>query len=130
MRELTICNALCYTPCRSRTMADPEESLAKETPPESDELILERLIWDRWNVEHIARHDVSPSEVEQVCHNDLWVRRSYWNRLILIGLTDSKQVLAVVLEPVESGSYYTVSARHASRKERRHFQAWKEGKVK
>jgi hypothetical protein len=36
-------------------------------------------------------------------------------------------VLAVVLEATESGSYYPITARPASRKERRYFQSWKEG---
>jgi hypothetical protein len=30
--------------------------------------VIQKLIWDEWNISHIARHDVSPEEVEQVCH--------------------------------------------------------------
>jgi hypothetical protein len=28
---------------------------------------IRRLIWDDWNIAHIARHEVSPDEVEEVC---------------------------------------------------------------
>jgi hypothetical protein len=31
-------------------------------------LTIRRLIWDAWNVAHIARHHVIPEEVEEVCH--------------------------------------------------------------
>jgi hypothetical protein len=37
-------------------------------------IFIRRLIWDAWNVAHIARHAVVPEEVEQVCHGDFIVR--------------------------------------------------------
>ncbi len=27
-------------------------------------IVIRRLIWNSWNIEHIARHDVTPDEVE------------------------------------------------------------------
>ena len=35
-------------------------------------IVIRRLIWDSWNITHIARHDVTPDEVEDVCHGDIW----------------------------------------------------------
>lgn len=34
------------------------------------------LIWDDWNVEHIADHGVAPEEVEEVCFDKPLVRRA------------------------------------------------------
>ena len=83
---------------------------------------VQRLVWDTWNVAHIARHEVAPEEVEEVCHGEPLARRSYRNRIILIGPTDVGRMLAVVLDPEAEGVYYPVTARSASRKERRFYQ--------
>jgi uncharacterized protein len=85
-----------------------------------------RLTWDPRNVAHIAAHQVSPEEVEQVCHGSPVALGSYDERLILIGPTRAGRMLATVLEPEGGGIYYPVTARPASRKERRYYQAQKE----
>lgn len=33
-------------------------------------LVVRRLVWDPWNVAHIACHEVTPEEVEEVCHGE------------------------------------------------------------
>ncbi len=78
-----------------------------------------RLIWDEWNIAHIARHGVTPEEVEQVCHGNYIVRGSYQQRVMLVGPTATGRMLAVVLDPEDAGTYYPITARPASRKERR-----------
>ncbi|MEX2160268.1 MAG: BrnT family toxin [Dehalococcoidia bacterium] len=83
-----------------------------------------RLTWDAWNVSHILRHGVSPDEVEEVCNGQHVVRETYQRRLILIGPTLARRMLSVVLEP-EAGqgdAYYPVTARPASRRERRIYR--------
>jgi hypothetical protein len=45
------------------------------------------LRWDPGNVAHIARHQVSPEEVDEVCHGQYIVRQAYGCRVMLIGLT-------------------------------------------
>ena len=42
------------------------------------------LIWDEWNKEHIAKHGISPEEVEEVCHGTYEVIASYRKRLLLL----------------------------------------------
>ena len=72
---------------------------------------------------HIARHQVSPEEVEEVCQGEHIVRQGYSGRLMLIGPTFSGHMLAIVLEPDdEEDVYYPVTARPASRKERRLYR--------
>jgi uncharacterized DUF497 family protein len=81
-----------------------------------------RLIWDTWNVAHIARHNVSPDEVEAVCHGKHAIRATYAGRIILIGLA-ARRLLTVVLAPRGRDVYYPVTARPASRRERAIYQA-------
>jgi uncharacterized protein len=82
-----------------------------------------RLRWDPGNVAHIARHGVTPEEVEQVCHAEHAQREAYGGRIMLIGPTVAGRLLSVVLEPEGAGDYYPVTARPASRKERRIYPA-------
>jgi uncharacterized DUF497 family protein len=91
-------------------------------------LFIRRLIWDSWNVTHIARHRVTPEEVEEVCYGDPVFRESYKNRIIAIGPTRSGRMVFVALDPEGQDVYYPVTARPASRKERRRYQEEKGGK--
>lgn len=82
------------------------------------------LLWNPGNVAHIGRHNVAPEEVEQVCHGPFVVREAYSGRLMIIGPTLEQRMLTVVLdpEPGRGGVYYPVTARPASRKDRRHYR--------
>jgi uncharacterized DUF497 family protein len=80
------------------------------------------LIWDEWNIRHIARHNVTPDEVTDVCRRWHVVRQSYDDRLIVIGTTETGNLLTVILNPHERGIYYPITARPASRTERRAYR--------
>jgi uncharacterized DUF497 family protein len=85
-------------------------------------LFVRRLIWDSWNIAHIARHNVIPDEVEEVCHGQPMTSQTYKGRLRVVGPTHSRRMLTVILAPTEkSGVYYPVTARPADRKERRGY---------
>lgn len=74
-------------------------------------IFLRKLVWDSWNVAHIARHEVTPNEVEEVCHGEYIVRQTYDDRLLLIGPTLSGRILAVILDPTKKvGVYYPVTS--------------------
>ncbi len=78
---------------------------------------IRRLIWDAWNIAHIARHNVTPEEVEQVCHTDPVVQKEKKGRLLVFGPTDSGKILAVILDKEqEKDVYYPVTAYKASKK--------------
>lgn len=85
----------------------------------------ERFVWDEWNILHIAKHDVSPEEVESARAAGLILfRESYKGRLLLLGETTTGRVLAIVVGPVpgaEAGTWYPFSARTAHRSERRAY---------
>ena len=76
------------------------------------------LIWDKWNIKHIAKHIITKLEVEEVFVKPVRAKRSYKERLIDFGETKGKRLLAIVLEKEEKG-YYVLSGRAASRKERK-----------
>lgn len=88
-------------------------------------IYVRRLIWDDWNVEHIAHHAVKLEEVEEVCHSDPVVRRTRDGRFLVIGRTDAGEFLTVILDPEGNGVYYPVTARPASDVERRYYQKQK-----
>ena len=92
-------------------------------------LVIQRLVWDEWNIAHIARHDIRPDEVEEVCHNDPMVSETYNERLRVVGLAGSGKILTVILAPEGDGVYYVVTARPASRKERQLYRAQKGGET-
>ena len=93
-------------------------------------LNIKKLIWDSWNIAHIARHDVVPEEVEFVCHNDPLVQEGKKGRLLVIGLTSDEKYLAVILDAEEEkGVYYPVTARTASKRERKIYIIEKGGET-
>jgi hypothetical protein len=87
---------------------------------ERSRLQIDRLDWDDWNIPHIARHNVTPRDVEEVVTGDASFRETYKGRFQLVGPTLSGHMLAVILGPVphQPGVYYVFTARPASRKER------------
>jgi uncharacterized DUF497 family protein len=80
---------------------------------------IEELIWDEWNVEHIRKHDVSITEVEETCGLIIKTYKSYQGRLIILGKTKNNRLLTIVLMKKDKKSYYVVTARDMSQKERR-----------
>jgi uncharacterized DUF497 family protein len=86
-----------------------------------------QLRWDPRNIAHIARHGVNRDEVEEVLRGDFITQSSYGGRRILIGSTATGRTLAVVLEEETEDVSYVVTARPASRKERRALRSVQEG---
>jgi uncharacterized DUF497 family protein len=92
------------------------------------------LVWEGRNEAHIwERHQLTRSEVEEVCYGDaenLHVEQTYRGRYLVIGPRRGRKLFAVVLAPKGEGNFYPVSARRASTKERRAYREWKAGKQK
>ena len=77
-------------------------------------IVIRRLLWDSWNIAHIARHDVSPDEVEEVCHGDYMASETYKGRIRVVGPTRVGRLLTVILAPEGAETYYTVTAHNAN----------------
>jgi len=90
---------------------------------------IRRLNWDDWNIAHIARHEVTPEEVEEVCYGDYVKREGYKRRIMLIGPTRAGRMLAIVLEGEGDDVYFVVTARSADRKERRVYREEREREI-
>ena len=90
-------------------------------------VLVRELVWDAWNVAHIAHHEVTPEEVEEVCWGFTHSSRTYQDRLRVIGQTVSGRTLTVILAPVQTEIYYPVTARPASRSERRTYRESEKG---
>lgn len=88
---------------------------------------IHELIWDEWNIAHIARHQVIPKEVEEVCSSDPVIQTGKKGRLLVYGLTYAGRMVTVVLDPEpEEGMYYPVTARPTAKKERKIYEQEKE----
>lgn len=82
-------------------------------------ITIRSLVWDAWNIAHIARHDVSPGEVEDACRTKPYIVTGKKGRYMLIGPTKTGRFLAIILDPEpEQDVYYPVTARTADEKER------------
>ena len=84
---------------------------------------IRRLVWDDRNTAHIARHGVSPAEVEEVCESDPMISATYKERIRAVGITRAGEMLTTILAPQGGGVYYPVTARPASRQERRRYRS-------
>ena len=86
-------------------------------------LVIKSLIWDDWNVAHIAQHDVLPNEVEEVCAGNRIEREAYRQRIFLVGTTKIGRILTVILEPrEEQGVYRPITAYEASKRSIKDYQ--------
>ena len=84
-------------------------------------MIIKKLIWDEWNIAHIARHNVESEEVQEVCSGRNLFERGRDGTYQITGQTESGRYLNIVVVPRENG-FYPVTARDADKKERRRFK--------
>lgn len=77
------------------------------------------LVWDEWNIEHIKKHKVKVSEVEQAARNRIEEIQSYSNRVVILGRTNKGRFLTVAVSFEKQKEGYVVSARDMSSKERK-----------
>lgn len=85
--------------------------------------------WDQANIDHIARHNITPDEVEQVVNNDPFdicqYIRNGEERLNQIGETNAGRVL-VVITTERDNRIRVVTAHPADRTLRKLYEQWKE----
>jgi len=93
-------------------------------------IVVKRLIWEQTNINHIARHEVTPQEVEEVCRNKPVILTGHSGRVVAIGYTNQNRPVSVILHPkFPLGTYYPVTARTTDKKERKHYQEQKKGNI-
>lgn len=80
---------------------------------------VKKLVWDKFNLEHIKKHGVTKEEVRLAGRNILFSIKTYNNRIRITGRA-GKRLISLILNPqIDPGAYYVVSARDASKKERK-----------
>ena len=92
-------------------------------------MTLDEIIWPEDRIEHIARHGVTPEEVEQVCFGKSLVRHAKSegeNPVYYVqGQTEAGRYLFCVVIRFSDGNGYPVTAREMTEKEKRRFRKWK-----
>ena len=84
---------------------------------------ISRLDWDDYRIEHVAKHDVEPHEVSEVCNDNFHLaRRQGRNRYLVYGQTSDGRYLFVVLERVQESVYKPITARDMTDREKRNFR--------
>ncbi|MEW6102399.1 MAG: hypothetical protein AB1630_01055 [bacterium] len=86
-------------------------------------MYISNLEWDDYRIKHIARHNVKPYEVWEVCEDLLHLAHCEGrNRYRLYGQTAEGRYLFVVLEQVGKTVYKPITARDMSDNEKRNYR--------
>ena len=87
---------------------------------------IERLVWAEDRIEHIFRHGVAPSEVEELCFDDPLVLRAKSEGrspvYYVLGQPDPGRYLFCVVIAFPDGNGYPVTARPMTAGEKRRYQ--------
>lgn len=87
------------------------------------DLVIKTLIVDDHRIAHIARHQVTIEEVQQIVSGDYVYIKAREDRWLLIGRTKTGRFLTVVVgERSQKDTYGLVTARPASREERSFYR--------
>ncbi len=89
-------------------------------------MIIHELVWPDDRVEHIARHGVTPEEVEDVCFSRPLVQRAKSEGknpvYYVLGQTSAGRYLFCVVIRLPRGKGYPVTARPMTDKEKRRYR--------
>lgn len=89
-------------------------------------MLIWELIWPEDRIEHIARHNVEPHEVEEVCFSEPFVQRAKSEGenpvYYILGQTFAGRYLFCVIIKFPDGRGYPITARDMTPKERRRIQ--------
>ncbi len=81
------------------------------------------LEWCEENILHIARHGVSPEEVEEICFSRSSLIETATRGLCYItGQTDPGRYLFAVVKPLGRGGAKVITARDMDRKEKTRYR--------
>jgi uncharacterized DUF497 family protein len=94
---------------------------------ESVTIVIRRLIWDDWNIEHISRHNVIPAEVElSLSDKHAVFLRAKQGRVMVLGRAKKRLLTTILNAQPEEGAFYVITARDMAKKERAYYQSQKD----
>lgn len=85
------------------------------------------IVWNEYNSEHIKKHKVGVEEVEFLLTHDFLILPAYLNRKMAVSRVN-KRILSVVFVEENKG-ILAITARDASKKERRIFYEYEKNKA-
>jgi len=90
---------------------------------------IHEFIWPEDRIDHIARHGITPAEVEEVCFGPALVQRAKSEGknpvFYVLGQTDAGRHLFCVVIQFPGGKGYPVTARVTTDKEKHRYTQWK-----
>jgi uncharacterized DUF497 family protein len=90
---------------------------------------IHELVWPQDRIDHIARHGVTPEEVEQVCFGHPFVQRARSEGenpvYYVLGQSDAGRYLFCVVIHFPDSKGCPVTARPMTDKEKRRYRRWK-----
>lgn len=81
-------------------------------------IVIKKLVWDAYNIEHIKKHNVTVDEAEEAVKNFVSHKKGERGRYIAIGRSGSR-LISLIVRRESIGVYYLVTARDSSKKERK-----------
>jgi len=85
-------------------------------------VVISGFDWDDDNLFHVARHEFTPEEVEEVFAGNHKVRRARQKRYIALGETLDGRLAFVVFRRLSAGRVRVITARDMEASERRLFR--------
>lgn len=85
-------------------------------------MLIRKLIWDEWNIDHIARHNVRVEEVEQICKGSHLLNKWKNKMYRVIGQTANGRYLTIFLAPRAKHNYYPVTARDSTLRKKKAYK--------
>ncbi len=85
-------------------------------------MLISELEWDDDNIGHIARHNVNPKEVEDICFGLHISQKESELRYILSGQTVAGRYLNVVVERIGKGLFKPITAFEMSENYKRSYR--------
>ena len=91
---------------------------------------IDEIVWPEERIEHIARHGITPEEVEEVCFGKSLVQRAKSEGenpvYYLLGQTAAGRYFFCVVIRFPDGNGYPVTAREMTASEKRRYRKWKD----
>ncbi len=81
-------------------------------------IVVRYLVFDKYNLEHIKKHKVTRDEIEKIGKNFIYHRKTHTGRYLAVGRVNLR-IITIVIKRISIGKYYPVTARDASKKERK-----------
>lgn len=81
-------------------------------------IIIKKLIWDAYNIEHIKKHNVTILEIETIARNLIAHERAKEGRYAVFGRVGSR-ILTIIIRRERQSVYYLVTARDSAKRERK-----------